>query len=163
MADIVVDANVWIVADRQVGGSISKEEENCIKTCRDWLQRFATGVDRLLVDWEYQIISEYRRNLRKGGFAVALLNQLESQSYYRFSRVRIETDGDGHAILPLDISVGDPSDRKYVAVAIHRRPFAPIHVATDRGWVRDKPGLTDYGIIIEELCPDYIQSRIHNT
>lgn len=162
MADIVVDANVWIVADRLILESISVEEEDCIRTCRSWLHEFVEGDDRLLVDWTYRILSEYRNNLRKGGFAEPLLNQLEAQPVRRFARVDLEFDRNGNAVLPTEIEVGDPSDRKYVAVALQREPFAPIYVASDRGWERDRPGLSDYGLVIHQLCPDLHQSTSRN-
>ena len=67
MSDIVIDANVWAMADRQITEGLPIEEEKCIKACRDWLEKFVFGDDRLVVDWQYAIISEYRRNISSNG------------------------------------------------------------------------------------------------
>jgi len=153
--DIVIDANVWIVADRLIREGLAKEEENCIKTCRDWLNRFVNSDNRLLVDWNYQIISEYRKNIRKNGFAEQLLNRLEAESTARLVGARVEYDKNDHAVLPEGILLSDPADRKYVAAALASAPNATIFVATDRGWSRDKSHLGKIGLEIYDLCPDY--------
>lgn len=155
MLDVVIDANVWIVADRLITEGLANEEVNCIKTCREWLERFVNGVDRLLVDWSYQIILEYRKNIRKNGFAEQLLNRLETESTVRLVGVQVEFDNNGHAALPETIFLSDPADRKFVAVALASDPKATIFVATDRGWSRDKSQLEEIGLKIYDLCPDY--------
>lgn len=156
MSDIVIDANVWAMADRVIRRGLPLEEENCIRACRDWLERFVSSADRLVVDWEYEIISEYRRNIRRNGFAEQLLNRIESVSHMRFLGVSLEVDKDNHAVLPVGLTIGDPADRKYVAAAIQCNPNAPIYNATDTDWSMEHDKLTDYGLTIHELCPDYI-------
>ena len=161
MSYLVVDANVWIVADRLITQGLPIEEENCIKTCREWLEQFAGSEDRLLVDLGYRIILEYRNNIRSRGLAEQILNRLESESVTRLVGAQIDFDRDGYATLPMELESVDRSDRKFVAVALQHIPFAPIYVATDRGWTQGKDILTEYGLTIHLLCPDYIQIRIH--
>ncbi len=69
MANIVIDANVWVMADRRLSDEVPPDERDCIQTCRKWLQDFAHGGDTLVVDWEYKILSEYRDNIQRDGFA----------------------------------------------------------------------------------------------
>ena len=159
MSDIVVDANVWAMADRPIIAGLSKEEENCIRVCRDWLEQFVRSEDRLIVDWTYRIISEYRRNISVGGFAEQELNKLEAQSGKRFIGISLEFDEHGHAILPADIAFADPEDRKFIALAIQFHPYAPIYNATDTDWSEAVNRLAERGLTIYELCPDYIQLK----
>lgn len=157
MSDIVIDANVWAMADRTITEGLSIEEEDCIKACREWLEQFADGDDRLVVDWEYAIISEYRRNISENGFAVQVLNRLESASRLRFTGVIVDVDRDRHAILPEGITIEDPADRKYVAAAMQCDPLAPIYNATDTDWSNEREQLAEFGIPVLELCDDYIE------
>ena len=156
MSDIVIDANVWAIADRQLTEGLPIEEEKCIRACRDWLEEFVAGADRLVVDWQYAIISEYRRNISSNGFSEQLLNKLESVSRTRFAGVTVEVDRDNHAILPHGFNLEDPSDRKYVAAAIAYYPHASIYNAADTDWTKERAQLSRYGLTIHELCPDYI-------
>ena len=158
MSDIVVDTNVWAMADRLIVEGLPKEEENCIRACRDWLERFVRSEDRLIVDWTYRIILEYRRNISDGGFAEQELNKLETQSGKRFVGQQIEFDDHGHAILPPQIAFHDPTDRKFIALAMQFNPYAPIYNATDTDWTKEK--LAERGFAIYELCPDYIHSKL---
>lgn len=156
MSDIVIDANVWAMADRQITEELPIEEEKCIKACRDWLENFVVGDDRLVVDWQYAIISEYRRNISSNGFSEQLLNKLESVSRTRFTGVTLEVDRDNHAILPQGLTLDDPSDRKFVAAAIRCDPHALIYNAADTDWSMAGEQLSRHGLIVHELCPDYI-------
>jgi len=160
VSDIVIDANVWAMADRPIMKGLPIEEENCIKACRDWLEQFVNGDDRLVVDWQYAIISEYRRNISSNGLAEQLLNRLESVSLSRFTGVNLDLDRDNHAILPQGLTLDDPADRKYVAAAINCDPHASIYNATDTDWLKEREQLSRYGLTIHELCPDYIEQRM---
>lgn len=156
MSDIVIDANVWAMADRLISEELPIEEEQCVRACRDWLKQFVDGDNRLVVDWEYGIISEYRRNIRANGFAEQLLNKLESESRVRFAGVMLDVDNNNHAILPEGFAVDDPSDRKFVAAAVKVFPYAPIYNAADTDWAKEREHLASLGLTIHELCPDYI-------
>ena len=93
-----------------------------------------------------------------GGFAEQELNKLETQSGKRFVGQQIEFDDHGHAILPPQIAFHDPTDRKFIALAMQFDPYAPIYNATDTDWTKEK--LAERGFAIYELCPDYIQSKL---
>lgn len=160
MSDIVIDANVWAMADRMITETLPVEEANCIRACREWLKQFVDGDDLLVVDWEYRIISEYRRNISANGFAEQLLNRLESVSRSRFSGVTLEVDNNKNAILPEGFSLNDPADRKYVAAALKCDPYATIYNAADTDWAEEGERLTQHGLTIHELCPDYIEQRM---
>ena len=161
MADIVVDTNVWVMVDKPIGEVNTEEEKDCIIACADWLQQFIESEDRLVVDSfaTYKVISEYRRNVKKGGVAESLLNQLTGRLFYRLVERQIEFDEDGYAILPVPITFDDPDDRKFIALAMTFNPYATIYNATDTDWAKEADRLAQQGFTLYELCPDYIQSR----
>lgn len=160
MTDVVVDTNVWAMVDKTIADVDSIEELDCIEACQEWLKFFTTSDDRLIIDWMYKILSEYRQQIKQGGLAEQLLNQLESKPRDRLVESEIEFDEHGYAVLPDDITFEDGNDRKFIAVAIQSDPFAPIYNATDTDWEKEKPALIAYGLEIHELCPDYIQSKM---
>lgn len=160
MTDIVVDTNVWAMVDKSIAEVTTVEELDCIEVCKDWLKSFIESEDRLIVDLSYQILLEYRQNIKRGGLAEQRLNQLETQPRERLYEVEIEFDNNGKAILPEDIEFHDPSDRKFVAVAIQSDPYAPIYNATDTDWAKEKDKLIAQGFTIHELCDDYIQAKL---
>ena len=161
MPNIVVDTNVWVMADRvlSLGEDTPFDEAACIEACYNWLNGFSESADKLLVDLDYRVMAEYRSNVTKGGLAEQELNRLESQPLARLMSVSIVFDGHGHAELPDDLTIADESDRKFVALAISQDPYAPIYNATDTDWGKAKSSLTAYGLAIHELCQAYIDAR----
>ena len=160
MTDVVVDTNVWVMVDKSVGDVNTIEELDCIEACKNWLSMFIESKDRLVVDQPYIILKEYRQNIKKGGLAEQRLNELETQPRNRLNEVQIELDKDGYAILPENLTIHDPNDRKFIAVAIQVDPYAPIYNATDTDWAKEKDALIEQGLTIHELCPDYIQATL---
>ena len=163
MSDIVVDTNVWVMVDKSIGEVDTEQEKACIGACADWLRQFIEGEDRLVVDSlaTYKVLSEYRRNVKKGGIAESLLNQLTNLLFHRLVQMPIEFDGNGHAVLPEWIAFHDPADRKFIALAIQFHPYAPIYNATDTDWSEAVNRLAERGLTIYELCPSYIQSKMN--
>ena len=159
MSEVVVDTNVWVLADKIT--SISDEtpaiEADCIKASYRWIQRFLASDDKLVVDRAYRIFREYRNNIVEGGLAELELNRLESIPLERLAFVDIEFDRDGHAIVPDEVMIADESDRKFIAVAIAAKPYAPIYSATETDWTEEHEKLSNFGLIVHELCPDYIE------
>ena len=162
MSDIVIDANVWVLADRitSINAEIPAVEADCIQACYRWIQEFLASGDRLVVDRSYRIFREYRNNISKGGLAEQELNRLESILMERLVFVDIEFDRDGHAIVPAEVMIQDESDRKFIAVAIALEPYAPIYNATETDWAEEQERLSQFGLSIHELCPDYIHQRM---
>lgn len=162
MSEVVVDTNVWVMVDEIVADMETDEEKLCILACQDWLEQFSANEDSLVVDGfqTYLILSEYRRNVRAGGVAESLLNDLSGHLFHRLVLKPIGLDEDGNAILPPPFSLTHGKDRKFVAVAIQCDPYATIHYATDIGWAHDREQLESNGLTIHELCPDYIDQRM---
>ncbi len=161
MSEVVVDTNVWVMADEVVAEAETDEEKLCIKSCEQWLQDFVNGDDRLVLDdyVTWQIMTEYRNNVRGGGIAESILNRLSSIIFHRLVLKEIDLDPDMIAIVPSPLDQIHKNDRKFVAVAIRCEPFATICHATDRGWVDNQRLLEEYGLTIHGLCPELAESN----
>ena len=162
MSELVVDTNVWVMVDGDVTGMITADERECILACQSWLESFIRSHDRLAVDSfaTHRILSEYRRNVRPGGIAESLLNELTGRLFHRLAEKEVQLDADGFAILPAPFHLTHAKDRIFVAVAIQCSPFATIFYATDTDWAADQAELQSLGLQIVGLCPSYIERRL---
>ena len=162
MSEVVVDTNVWVMVDEAVTDLKSEQERDCILACQRWLEDFTDSDDRLVVDNydTYVIISEYRRNVRPGGVAENLLNELTGRLLHRLVLKPIQLDQDGFAILPAPFTLSHAKDRVFLSVAIQCVPLASIYFATDTDWAEDQANLEEQGLTIIALCPDYIGERM---
>jgi hypothetical protein len=161
VTEYVVDTNVWVTVDLDVS-TATLEELDCAAACRKWLREFINGADKLVVDLDYKIIKEYRDNLAKGGLSHQWLNRLETQPRdLRLVELKIAYDADGYALVPPEVAIHDLKDRKFVAVALARKPTPPIVNGTDTDWSKDQAMLDTAGIQVQELCPAYIQVKLN--
>lgn len=156
MSEVVVDTNVWVMVDKVVEETDTEEEKQCIHSCQQWLELFISGDDLLVIDGfaTWQIMTEYRNNVRRGGVAESILNELSSSIFHRLVLKQIDFDSDRIAIVPSPLDQIHKNDRMFVAVAIQCEPFATIYHATDRGWIANKLLLEEYGLTILGLCPE---------
>jgi hypothetical protein len=147
----VVDTNVWVMMDRALGPNTTQAAAECIATCQMWGHQFSRADDtyKLAVDLQYTILREYQKNIRRGGLAERYLNKLRTQPITRLELVDIELDSHGHAILP--ITIPDPNDRKFVAVALQYTPHAPIVNAADSDWGAVSSVLSTMDVTVIEL------------
>src|SRR5258708_2333216 len=99
MSDCVVDTNVWVMVDKPIADAKTTAELDCIEACLNWLIKFAEGQDRLIVDDNHQILSEYYDNIRSDGEGIDRLNRFNDRPYDRIVFVHIEYDGE-YAKLP---------------------------------------------------------------
>ena len=161
MSEVVVDTNVWVMVDKVVAEAETDEEKRCINSCEQWLEDFVNGDDYLVLDNydTWQIMTEYRNNVRGGGVAESILNSLSSSIFHRLVLKEIDFDGDSIAIVPSPFDQIHKNDRKFVAVAIQCEPFATICHATDRGWVTHRRLLEENGLSIRGLCPELIEGN----
>jgi hypothetical protein len=161
IADYVVDTNVWALSSRPIA-DLSREEIPCYWAALQWLRTFATSTNRLRVDSHYLVLGEYRRNIREDSETQRILNDLERRPTSRLigTDIQLTDDPDPVAIVPEVLHILDRSDRKFVAVALAVDPHPPIINATDTDWAKAKDYLTGVGLVVQELCPDYIQAHL---
>ena len=160
MSELVVDTNVWVMVDKVVEDTETEEEKQCINSCQQWLELFVSGDDLLVLDdfATWQIMTEYRNNVRSGGVAESILNRLSSTIFHRLVLKPIDFDSDRIAIVPSPLDRIHKKDRKFVAVAMQCEPFATIYHATDRGWVTNRPLLEENGLTVLGLCPQLVEA-----
>jgi hypothetical protein len=166
MHSVVVDTNVWIMAHVSQDKLITRSDVICANACVKWLNFLKTDERLLAVDDAWKILKSYREYLnatRSATNSVAqdVLEHLERTG--RFLRVPIIYDSDGYAILPSELGLDkfDRDDRKFVAVVLgcdeNDRP--PIVNATDSDWAESIDLLMAAGIMVEELCPEWLEGR----
>lgn len=155
----VVDTGVWVVSD----GS-EDLDLRCVEACVEFLATLdVNGRNRLVVDGDYRIFGEYRRNIRPGGFAEAVLNTIQQLGTYDFVFIT-QTDrdyprdgraGEWFAQIPKGAGLEelDPSDRKFMAVALGHPARPPIVYSVDiHDWKTVESAAAEQGVELEPLC-----------
>jgi hypothetical protein len=156
-----MDTNVAVVAN----GKASHAGDGCVRTCIDSLVAIRER-QRLLLDDQGLILREYRRHLSPSGqpgpgdaFFKWLWNNQSNPRHCR--QVQVTPAGDPWLFdeFPQDSSLAsfDPSDRKFVAVAIASQERPPILNASDADWWEHREALRRHGIQIRFLCPELMQ------
>ncbi|MDR3557250.1 MAG: hypothetical protein P4L55_21045 [Syntrophobacteraceae bacterium] len=162
----VVDTNVPIIANRAVDAAgVPEELIDCVLACIEAVEHVVkTG--RLVIDSGDEIFDEYRNNLdMKGQPGVGdRFMKWVHDNRWKFpgkDRVTITASGCSYNEFPSHdgLSNFDDSDRKFVAVANAHPAKPPILEATDSKWWGWKEPLTDVGLDVIFLCPDYIEAK----
>ncbi|MCX6379227.1 MAG: hypothetical protein NT023_07075 [Armatimonadetes bacterium] len=158
-ASVIVDTNVAIVAN----GVITSESLACQEACLSALEE-VVNKRICLLDSEGEIISEYLGAKPHGFpqgvgdlFLVWVYDNQYNSEFCKITHVtpipsrkrRFEEFPDD-----TDLEGFDPSDQKFVAVAIASEEAPPIFHATDRVWRRFEPALLKYGVHVKHLCSD---------
>lgn len=155
---VIVDTNVPVVANQHRSPHVSPR---CVIACINKLQEIQTE-HTLVLDDKWQIIQEYKRNLHSGGqpgvgdafLKWVLTNQANP---LRCQVVELRLDDQGNCIdFPQDETLTrfDPSDRKFVAVALVHPDHPPIVNASDTDWWHYRQPLASYRIQVDFLCPE---------
>lgn len=162
MKAFVVDVNVAIVAN----GKAPQADLNCRSACVDALDGI-TKNELIVLDDGRRILSEYQRYLNpcgQPGLGDAFMQWVwENQAVAtRCEQVSITPTGagvDDFAEFPRDpmLSNFDPSDRKYVAVALASRKSPVVLNAVDPDWWQYKDALTKNDVHLQFLCPQSMQ------
>jgi hypothetical protein len=161
VADYVVDTNVWAMVDKDIA-SLTADEIACFGQCKNWLRAFVAGDDKLVVDTQFLVFSEYRNNIGQNGLARVWLNQLETKPRNRkLVELEIELNEEGFAVVPPHCEIHDKQDRKWVALALKDEPPYPIVNAVDTDWEQEKELLNAANIYVQELCLTYIQTTLN--
>jgi hypothetical protein len=152
----VIDTNVLIVANNRESEHASPE---CVIACVRWLQSFEKS-RILVIDKKWLIINEYKKKVNQSGqpsVGDAFLKWIliNRNNPLRCQQVSItQTSEHEFEEFPKSESLKkfDPSDRKFVAVALTHSQNPAIAVGIDRGWNKHKEALTQHGVDVEFLC-----------
>jgi len=161
MADLIVDTNVPVVAN----GKHDKASLNCIQACVTALACARDG--RVLIDNLGHILTEYRNNLAYRGqpgvgdafFKWLWDNQANGARCLKVNITPIDAGWRRFVEFPDDDRLRgfDPSDQKFVAVALASTLNPPILNASDTDWLPVQHELREHGVAIEFLCPELMR------
>lgn len=157
----IVDTNVLLVASKKA----PQASLTCVLTCIKYLQNLKeSGI--LVIDSNRLIIREYEnKNSRSGQPNVGdafLKWVLTHQATNRCEQVPItqiaENDFTEFPKSP-SLEKFDPSDRKFVAVALIHHAKPAIANAVDSDWRNYEQALKEHGVKLNFLCPE-LQAKI---
>jgi hypothetical protein len=153
---IIVDTNVPATANHKSTNASTE----CVNSCIHRLKEVMTnGI--LVIDDKWLIIQEYKKvlneedKLRVGNLFLkwVLRNRENIQKCEKVSITQISENV--FAEFPnadTALEKFDPSDRKFVAVALTHPDKPPILNAMDSDWKIFETVLTKHGLVIENLC-----------
>jgi len=152
----IVDTNVLLVASKKA----PQASLTCVLACVKYLQNLKeSGI--LVIDSNRLIIREYEnKNCGSGQPNVGdafLKWVLTHQATSRCEQVSITQIAENDfAEFPRSPSLKkfDPSDRKFVAVALTHHTNPAIANAVDSDWRNYEKALAKYGIKVNFLCPE---------
>ncbi|TGE25076.1 hypothetical protein E5K00_07720 [Hymenobacter aquaticus] len=153
----ILDTNVLLTADGKSDAGIG-----CIRAAKARLEEVRQH-GGLVLDAGFLILKEYGNKLSPvgpntpGNAFLKWLWQNKANPAFVDAQTALETAADGSftAFPPdPDLAAFDPSDRKFVALAL-THPERPVIVnATDTDWHKDHLALARHGVRLEFLCPD---------
>lgn len=158
----VVDSNVPIVAN----GRSSQASADCVLQCIDALEKARKGL--ICMDDGFAILSEYMKNLSSSGqpgpgdafMKWVFQNQAVPECCERVRISRTDDDFENYQEFPddPDLSTFDPSDRKFVAVALASEQSPTILNAVDSDWWNARGALMRHRVTIDFLCGNVFEN-----
>jgi hypothetical protein len=160
---IVVDTNVPVVAN----GKSEQASPECVKNCTLRLRQLTTnGI--LVLDDKWLILKEYRANLVSDGqpgvgdaFLKWVLTNYRNPNVCELVTITPKNSSEmDFEEFPSDSALNnfDPTDKKFIAVALAHPDKPPVLQAVDTKWWEMKEPLGKAGITIDFLCKNDIRS-----
>ena len=154
----VVDTNVAIAAN----GRKTHADEQCQLACVEKL-RSLVAQEVIAIDNERLILEEYMKHLNFSGmpgvgdvfFKHVFDNQYQDRRVRRVTVTPSEDDGRGFEELPENTF--DPSDRKFLTVAVVAK--AIVLNATDSDWGEQRVLLDELNVEVDQICPRYASKQ----
>ena len=154
MTTFVVDTNVAIAAN----GRRTHVDMRCRLDCVQRLKSLVAG-ETVAIDDRSLILDEYKNHLSFSGgpgvgdlfFKHVFNNQYQGE---RVRRVTVTPSQDGRrGFEELPSNTFDPSDRKFLAVAVVAE--AVVLNATDSDWGEQAALMDTLGVEVKQLCPQH--------
>ena len=151
---LVVDTNVAVVAN----GRDTHADLRCQLACVEKLTSVKDDAIVVAVDCKGEILAEYARRLKHSGapgVGDAFFKYVRDNQYWadRIRRVQVTSTDDCRGFEELPPNKLDPSDQKFLAVAVVTR--ATILNATESDWHEQAPLLEELDVEVRQLCPKY--------
>lgn len=154
---VVLDTNVAVVANGKAHQASPDCVAACIRTLRETKER-----SRVTLDSGGLILQEYRKRLSFSGqpgpgdafFKWVWNNQANTNACLKVEITQLDMEGKEFKEFPDDLALAgfDPSDRKFVAVAISSQCQPPILNASDTDWWTYCDALRKHGVEIKFIC-----------
>ncbi len=162
----LVDTNVPKTANLALDpATIPQELAGCVLACVEAVEH-VVKMSCLVIDAGDEIFNEYRNLLSmKGqpGVGDRFMKWVHDNRWKLpdADRVTITKIGQSYAEFPDHdgLTQFDYSDRKFIAVANAHPAKPPVLQATDNKWWGWKEVLTEVGITVHFLCPDYTKAK----
>lgn len=161
MNNYILDTNVLIVAN----GDAPQMCDDDVSICEKFVVSLYNN-SLIYVDSEYLIFDEYFKNLKRSGqpgvgdaFAKWLYDNQYNENVCKMVAINpLNNEGTLFSEFALegDLINFDPSDRKFVAVAIASFNIPEICNASDSDWWDFKQPLNDLGVKIKFICPNQL-------
>ncbi len=159
MTEVIVDTNVPLTAD---GNHMSNTCQSC---CAEFVQSVIQGRHQVVLDDQWHILNEYQNKMlcTQNSFSHQFLKYIlnNQKNTNRVKQVPITSVGaDDFDEFPEALhSIGfDPSDRKFVAVAVSNKGKSPIVQAADSKWVGWEDNLKKEKIKVRFLCKEELSA-----
>ena len=156
---LVVDTNVAIAAN----GRNTHADLRCQLACVKKLRSVVAG-DVVAVDNNGEIMAEYARHLAysgKPGVGDVFYKHVFDNQYRgdRVLRVPVTPSDNDRGYVELPHNAFDPSDRKFLAVAVVAG--ATVLNATDSDWEEHASLVEELGVEVCQLCPQHASKQAH--
>ena len=159
MTMFVVDTNVAIVAN---AGEATNADMRCQLSCTERLETLVKE-EVVALDERQAILAEYAKHLSYAGrpgvgdmfFKNLFDNQYQDERVQLIAITECEDANRGYEELPRNTF--DPSDRKFLAVAV--ASGAVVLNATDSDWGEEWKLMNKLKVEIVELCPHILRER----
>ena len=166
MSAYVIDTNVGVVAngrgDTQADSACKLACVKKLRECVEILNEKRSG--HVVIDSGDEVFEEYRSHFNfsgQPGTGDKFFQTLYERQYSTDNCERVEINRDdewGYLEFPHDEALNgfDPSDRKFVAIAMQSENSPVILNATDSDWHESKEALDKY-VRVEQLCPNCLR------
>lgn len=155
---VVVDTNVAVTAN----GINTHACIPCQLKCIEFLESSTktSSATRFVLDESGLIFEEYRSHLSfrgQPGLGDAFFKYLHDYQYYenKVLRVAITPTGDRNGFSELPANNVDPSDQKFLAVALVSN--ASIINAVENDWSEQSDLLANLAVNVKQLCPEELK------
>ena len=157
MPDCVVDTNVLLVASAAEPFSPFADTHvppGQQRIVFEWLAAFRRDTTRrLALDDAWRIYEEYRNRLTDQDFGLlAIHDKLQTARI-----VTLEWDAAGYAVVPAALQTSDPSDRKFLGVALSDPATIVIVNAADSDWLEVERELDAAGVRVVHLLESWLR------
>jgi predicted nucleic acid-binding protein len=160
MLDTIIDTNVLIVASLVPAGATGRSHRTPAECERvfEWVEKLRFDPAHIVLDNGMKIFDEYHNKLTPQDFGLLVIYEKMMQCCRFYEILHEVGTGDVPAIVPDEFALLDPSDRKFLAVALadmNAGHMSEIVNATDTDdWLKIAVPCEVHGVRIRHLLDE---------